>query len=115
MSNISKFKLPPGPSFIVSQVLSWKTAGYVASITLIRVGADGVGVHIPVWAIITSSVIALPALLYVQSELSYWRDKRTAVALGAALAPKVSGKKPLGMDLISALAEAHETGYIGKL
>jgi hypothetical protein len=114
MSNTPKFKLPPGPSFIASQILSWETAGYITSVALIRVGAKAVGVRAPVWAIAASSAIALPAILYIQNELRYWRDKRIAAALGARLAPKVSGEKPLGMDLITTLLEAHETGYMGE-
>lgn len=115
MSNppVGKYKLPPGPSLIVGQVLSWKTLGYVASVTLIRFGADAVGVHAPVWAILASSIVAIPAALYLQSELQYWRDKQTALALGARLAPKVSGKKPLGIDLITTILEANKRGYIG--
>lgn len=115
MSNTpaGRYKLPPGPSFIASQVLSWKTAGYITSVALIRVGADAIGVYAPVWAIIASSVVALPAALYIKSELQYWRNERTALALGARLAPKVAGKKPLGIDLITAILKAHETGYIG--
>jgi len=113
--NTPKLKLPPGPSYIVSQILSWQTAGYVSSVALIHVGAEALGGHLPVWAIVTSSVIALPAILYVQSELRYWRLKRTAAALGARLAPKVSGKKPFGVDLVAAILEAHKSGYIGEL
>lgn len=117
MSNspAGKFKLPPGLSFIVGQMLSWKTAGCITSVALIHLGADAVGVYVPVWAVVASSIIALPVVLYIQSELRYWRDKQAAVALGARLAPKVSGKKPLGIDLITVILKAHDTGYIGPL
>ena len=110
-----KYKLPPGPSFIVSQILSWKTAGYVTSVALIHTGADAVGAHAPAWAIVASSVITLPVVLYIQSKLRYWRDKRTALALGARLAPRVSGKKLLGLDIITTLMDARNIGYIGAL
>ena len=112
--NVYKPKLPPGPSYIFSKLLSWEAAGYVLSVAFIRFGASVVGVHAPLWAIATFSVIALPAVLYVQSELQYWKDKRAAVALGARLAPKVSGKKPLGMDMVAALIEVQRSGYIGE-
>ena len=115
MANTPKRKLPPGPSYIVSQILNWKTAGYISSVALIHVASGAVDIYIPVWAIVASSVIALPAALYLQSGLREWRDKRTAAALGARLAPKVTGKRPLGMDLIATLLEAHNTGYIGEL
>ena len=114
MSDAPKSKLPLGPSFIISQILSWKTAGYISFVTLLHVGAGAVGVHIPVWAIVASSAVALPAVLHVQSELRYWWNKRTAVALGARLAPRLSGKKPFGIDLITTSLEAHKTGYIGE-
>ena len=115
MVTASRFKLPPGPSYIVSKLLRWEAAGYVLSVAFVRVGASAVGVRAPMWVIVTSSVIALPVVLYVQSKLRYWRDKRTAAALGARLAPKVSGKKPLGVDMVAALMEAQKTGYIGEL
>jgi hypothetical protein len=110
----SEPRLPPGPSYIVSQLLSWKIGGYVLSVALIRIWAEAVGVYAPVWAIVASLVITLPVVLWVQSKHRYWRDERTAAALGARLAPKVTGKLPLGMDLISALLEAHKSGYIGE-
>jgi len=113
--NTPKFKLPPGPSYIISRILSWQTAGYFSFVALIHVGVEAAGGYAPVWAIVASSVIALPAILYVQNELRYWRDKRTAAALGACLAPRVSGKKPFGVDLIVAILEAHKSGYIGEL
>lgn len=107
-------KLPPGPSYIVSQLLSWKIAGYVLSVTLIHLWAEAVGVSAPVWAIVAFSAITLPVVLCVQSKHQYWRNERAAAALGARLAPKVSGKQPLGVDLISAILEAHKSGYIGE-
>lgn len=115
MTGIRKPQLPPGPSYIINQILSWKTAGYVSSVALVHAAADALGVYAPVWAIVASSVVALPAVLHVQSELRYWRDVRAATALGARLAPKVTGKRPLGIDMITAMLEAHDTGYIGKL
>ena len=115
MMQSPKPKLPPGPSYIVSNALNWKTAAYVSFVAFVHFGADAAGKNAPIWAIVASSAIALPAILYVQSELRYWRDKRTAAALGARLAPKVSGKRPLGIDGIAALLESHNTGYIGKL
>jgi len=112
--NIPKPKLPPGPSYVVSQFFSGKTASYVLFVALVHLAVDAAGIYVPVWATVAVSVAALPAILYAQSELSYWRDKRTAVALGARLAPKVAGKRPLGMDLVAVLLEAQETGYISK-
>ena len=114
MVNIPRPKLPPGPSYIVSKLLSWKTTGYVLSVALIHVGADTMGVYAPVWAIIASSAIALPAVLYIQSELQYKRDERAAATLGARLAPKVSGERFLGMDLTAKISQAYKSGYIGE-
>ena len=112
--NALELKLPPGPSYIVGQLVSWRAAGYVLFVASVRSGADAVGAYAPVWAIIASSAIAIPAALYVQSGLRYWRDGRTAATLGARLAPKVSGKKPLGLDLVAAMLEGQAAGYIGE-
>lgn len=114
MANTTRPKLPPGPSYIINRIFNWETAAYVSSIALIRVAADAAGVYVPVRAIIASSAVALPAVLFIQSELRYWRDRRTAEALGARLAPKVAGRKPFGIDLIAAFLETHKSGYIGK-
>lgn len=114
MINILKSKLPPGPSFIVSQILTWRTVSYIAFVAFTHFAADVVGVCVPVWTIVASSAIALPAMLYIQSELRYWGDRRAAGALGATLAPKVTGEKPLGIDLIAAILEARKIGYIGE-
>lgn len=113
MANASKLRLPPGPSYLVSQLLSWKTAGYALSVALIHVYANKIGVYAPVWTIVSSSIVALPVVLYVQSEFRYRRDERTAATLGARLAPKVPVKKLLGMDLVATLLEAQKSGYIG--
>lgn len=114
MTNTPKPGLPPGPSYIANQLLSWKAAGYVSSVVLIHAGADAVGICAPVWAFVASSVVALPAILYVRSEFQYWRDKRAAAALGARLAPRVSGKRLFGMDVVADILETHESGYIGE-
>ena len=114
MANTTRPKLPPGPSYIVNHILSWKTAACTSSIAVVRAAADAAGVHVPVWTIIASSVVALPAVLFIQSELRYWRDRRTAESLGARLAPKVAGRKPFGIDLIAAFLETHKSGYIGE-
>jgi len=111
---IPKPKLPPGPSYIVSQVFSRKTASYVLFVTLVHLAVNAVGIYTSAWAIVAASVIALPAILYAQTEICYWRDKRTAAALGARLAPKVAGKRLLGMDLVAVLLEVQETGYISE-
>ena len=114
MANITRRKLPPGPSYIINQILSWKTAAYASSVVLVRFAADAAGVYVPVWAIITSSVAALPLGLYIQSKICYWRDQRTAESLGARLATKVAGRRPLGVDLIAESMETHDSGYIGE-
>ena len=113
--NAPKLKLPPGPPYIVCQILSRKAASYLLSVVLIHIAANAAGIYTPVWTIVVSSVIALPVVLYAQSELRHWRVKGTATALGARLAPKVGEKRPFGMDLIAALLEAHKTGYLGEL
>jgi hypothetical protein len=113
--NISKPKLPPGPSYIICQILSRNTAIYALFVALIHVTADLAGIYAPAWAIVVFSIIALPAVFYTQSELRYWSDKRTATALGARLAPKMAGKRLFGMDLIAFFLEAQKTGYMGGL
>ena len=72
------------------------------------------GIGLPLWIIVPSSIIALPAILYAQSELDYWKCKRKAESLGARLAPKVPFKWPAGIDLIVALTHTFISGYPGE-
>ena len=108
------FELPPGPSYILRQLFSLKVAGYAASVGCVHVVGEIVGMDLPVWAIILFPVVALPGILYAQTELQYWKDKRKAKSLGARLAPKVPSKWPAGIDLITALDNVFKTGYLGK-
>jgi len=112
--NLPHFKFPPGPSYILRQLLSLKVAGYAAFVGCIHVGGEMVGIDLPVWAIVSFSVIALPGILYAQSEFQYWKDKKKAKSLGARLAPKVPSKWPAGIDLIAALMNVFKTGYLGE-
>jgi len=112
--NLPRFKLPPGPSYILRQLLSLKVAGYAAFVGCIHVGGEMVGIDLPVWAIVSFSVIALPGILYAQSEFQHWKDKKKAKSLGARLAPKVPSKWPAGVDLVAALDNVFKTGYLGE-
>ena len=109
-----RFELPPGPSYILRRLLSWKTISYVAFVGCIRVGGETLGVHLPLWAILSSSTVAFPAIIYARTEFQYWKDKRKAKSLGARLAPKVPSKWPAGLDLIAVLINEFKTGYIGE-
>ena len=110
----SRFKLPPGPSYILHQLLSWKVIGYAVIISCIRVGGEILGMDLPLWAIISSSTVAFPALLYAQTEVQYWRDGRKAESLGARLAPKIPSKWPAGIDLVVTAINIFNTGYLGE-
>lgn len=69
---------------------------------------------LPLWAIISSSTVAFPALLYAQTEVQYWRDGRKAESLGARLAPKIPSKWPAGIDLVVTAINIFNTGYLGE-
>ena len=111
--NPPHFKLPPGPHFIVQQLLSVKFVGYGAFVGCIHVGGGMLGVRLPLWATISCSAAAVPVIAFAQSELQYWKDAKVAESLGARLAPKVPYKWPMGADLIAALSRAFESGYLG--
>lgn len=108
-----RLQLPPGPSFLLQHLFSPKVVGYVAFVGCIRVGGELLDLDLPLWAIVSSSVAALPAILHAQSELQYWSDKRKAKSLGARLAPKVPHKWPAGIDLITRSIEVFKFGYLG--
>lgn len=112
--NQFRLQLPPGPSFLLQQLLSTKVVGYVALVGCIRVGGELIDMDLPLWAIVSSSIAALPVILHAQSELRYWSDKRKAESLGARLAPKVPHKWPAGIDLIPRSINTFRFGYLGE-
>ena len=73
-----------------------------------------VGIDPPLWAIVSCSIAALPAILYARAEFQYWTAKRKAESLGARLAPKVPYRWPGGIDLIVAMVDVFRTGYQGE-
>jgi len=73
-----------------------------------------VGIDPPLWAIVSCSIAALPAILYARAEFQYWTAKRKAESLGARLAPKVPYRWPGGIDLIVAMVDVFKTGYQGE-
>jgi len=107
------FRLPPGPTFILNQLFSWKFASFASSVYLVRVGTDALGFNVPIWAIVSCSVIAVPFIFIAQGEHQSWKDKRRAASLGARLAPMVPTKSVGGFDLIAAWSTAFQKGYIG--
>ena len=112
--NPPRFELPPGPSFVLRHLLSLKFAGYAALVGCVRVGGGFLNIHVPLWAIVSSSVVALPIILYAKSEFQYWRYRKKAESLGARLAPLVSYRWPAGIDLIVLTNKLFKSGYLGK-
>ena len=112
--DLSRFEFPPGPSYVLRQLFSFKVAGYGTFAGCVHVVGELLGIDIPLWMIVSCSIIALPTILYTQVEFQYWRNKRKAESLGARLAPKTPSKWPGGLDLIIAAANVFRTGYIGE-
>ena len=112
--DLSRFEFPPGPSYIFRQLFSFKVAAYGTFVGSVHVVGELLGIDLPLWMIVSCSIIALPAILYTQVEFQYWRNKRKAESLGARLTPKVPSKWPGGLDLVTAVANAFRVGYIGE-
>ena len=108
-------KFPPGPSFILRRLFSWEVVSYSGFIYVLRVGTRRAGANVPLWAIVSSSVAALPVLLLAQCQLEYWRNQRKARSLGARLVPTVPTRWPGGVDLLATIINVFKTGYIGEL
>lgn len=105
--------LPPGPSFIINQLLSRLFVSFAASVYLACVGNDVLGLKVPVWVVVSCSILALPCILLSHARYQYWRDGRKAASLGARLIPTIPARLPEGIDLIATWMEAFRTGYIG--
>lgn len=111
--NPLRLELPPGPSYILRQLYSLKAISYAAFIGCIRVAGGMLGIDLPLWIIVPSSIVALPAVRYAQTEFQYRKWEKKAESLGARLAPKVPSKWPAGIDLIDAMINVFKTGYLG--
>jgi len=109
-----RLELPPGPSYILRQLLSWKTVSYGAFVGCVRVGGEALGIDPPLWTIVSCSIAVLPAILYARTEFQYWIAKTKAESLGARLAPKIPSKWPAGIDSIATLINVFKTGYLGE-
>ena len=107
-------KLPPGPSFILRQLFSWEVASYSCFVYFLRIGTKKTNINMPLWAVISSSVIALPVLFLAQRRFDTWKNRRKAHSLGARLVPTVPTKWPGGVDLVVAMIRVFKTGYLGK-
>lgn len=108
-------KLPPGPSLILRRLFSWEVVGYSGFIYLLRAGTKRIGTNVPLWVILSSSVVTFPALFLVQSQLDYWRNQRKARSLGGRLVPTVPTRWPGGIELVTTMLNVFKTGYLGEL
>jgi len=106
-------KLPPGPSFILRQLLSWEFVSFAAAIYSICIGNKALGLNLPPWVVVSCTILALPCIPLFHAQYQYWRDGRKAASLGARLVPTVPMRLPGGIDLVATLRKAFRTGYIG--
>ena len=106
-------KLPPGPSFVLKQLLSWEFVSFAAPVYLLCAGSEALGLNVPVSVIVSSSILAAPCIIVARAQYQYWRDGRKATSLGARLAPTIPMTLPGGVDLIVTWMKAIRTGYVG--
>ena len=106
-------KLPPGPSFILHQLLSREFISFAVTLYSIWIGNEALGLILPVWVVLSGTTIALLSIPLVHAQYQRWRDRRTAASLGATLVPTVPARLPGGIDLVTTLMKTFRTGYIG--
>ncbi|KIP10692.1 hypothetical protein PHLGIDRAFT_100824 [Phlebiopsis gigantea 11061_1 CR5-6] len=71
-------------------------------------------VHPPTWAVPGLALAVLPVYYAVRIRFASWHIQRRAARLGAALPPRLEGRKFGNWDILQSLTESFETDYLSE-
>ncbi|KAK7451227.1 hypothetical protein VKT23_012565 [Stygiomarasmius scandens] len=97
----------------LGRTLAILTTPFVLTALLDRFVLQPLNVRPASWVLITTSILVLPALLFVRILYRRIVARSRAAALGARLVPVVEGRWPGNLDIPLLLGEARKTGYPG--
>ncbi|KAG6830203.1 hypothetical protein H0H92_001790 [Tricholoma furcatifolium] len=105
--------LPPGPAYLANRLPSLVLpliSVYVAQ----RLLHTFLRIDLPNWAVIVSTILAIPIGLLLKVSYNDFINRRQAAALGAVLPPRVEDKYPAGLGLLIQSIKNLKTGYPGE-
>ncbi|KAG6841332.1 hypothetical protein C0991_012157 [Blastosporella zonata] len=104
--------LPPGPVYLANRLptLLLPLASVYVLNRLLRSHLD---IYLPSWAVLASTVAAIPLGLLLKVSWVDFINRRHAAALGAVLPPRVKDKYPAGLGLLLGSINNLKTGYPG--
>jgi hypothetical protein len=79
----------PSRSSVPLQALAFLSPSSNRSYLAFNVGKQYLGLSIPTWIIVVTTLLARPALTFARNQYTDLQDRRAAAALGAVLAPHV--------------------------
>jgi hypothetical protein len=75
---------------------------------------DRFGILLPGWVLIVATVFLIPAIATVRLSWAQFYKRRRAIALGARVAPTISGSWPGNLDVLTEMVKNVRHGYPGK-
>ncbi|KAG6845855.1 hypothetical protein H0H87_002546 [Tephrocybe sp. NHM501043] len=104
--------LPPGPVYLANR-LPTLILPLASVYVLKRLLHSYLDISLPNWAVLASTVVAIPIGLLLKVSYNDFTNRRNAAASGAVLPPRVQDKYPAGLGLLLGSLQNLKTGYPG--
>ncbi|KAG6906970.1 hypothetical protein DXG01_011167 [Tephrocybe rancida] len=105
--------LPPGLVYLANR-LPTLLLPLVSVYAINRLLGSHLGIYLPTWAVIASTIVAIPFGLLLKVSVTDFINRRNAAALGAVLPPRVKDKYPAGLGLLFEMINNLKVGYAGE-
>ncbi|KAI0090121.1 cytochrome P450 monooxygenase pc-3 [Irpex rosettiformis] len=110
--------LPQALALAIKQLTIAFTPSVVTALGLIalrrRLSPEIAAKYLPGWVIALSAITSIPALLTLKIKRREWSEKRKAAAYGATLPVRRLGKQIGNIDIMGAMFETLEKGFLSE-